>query len=114
MRVFKKSEMKKKEDRPGMKGTIVHGEGLTFTLWEMETGGVLAEHSHPNAQITYINSGRYVFRVEGREPHEAVAGDFLIFEPNETHGGEVLEGGVVMDAFCPARDDFKKELGWED
>ena len=114
MRVCKSHEMKKKEDRPGMKATIVHGVGLTVTRWEMETGAVLADHSHHHAQITYIESGRYKFRVEGREPYEAAAGDFLIFEPNEKHGGDVLESGIVMDAFCPARDDFKKELGWED
>ena len=114
MRICKSHEMKKKDDRPGMKAVIVHGLGLTFTRWEMETGAILTDHSHPHAQITYIQSGRYKFRVEGREPYEATAGDFLIFEPNEKHGADVLEGGIVMDAFCPARDDFKKELGWED
>ena len=114
MQIFKSNEMKKKEDRPGMKGTIVHGVGLTMTRWEMETGALLADHSHPHAQITYIESGRYKFKTEGREPYEASAGDFLIFAPNEIHGGNVLEGGIVMDAFCPARDDFKQEMGWED
>lgn len=114
MRVFKSHEMKKKEDRPGMKAAIAHGVGLTFARWEMEAGAILTDHSHPHAQITYIHSGRYRFRVGGREPYEASAGDFLIFEPDETHGGDVLESGIVMDAFSPARDDFKKELNWED
>jgi quercetin dioxygenase-like cupin family protein len=114
VKIFKSQEMKKKDDRPGMKGVAVHGVGLTVTRWEMEAGAVLADHSHIHAQITYIESGRYKFRVQGREPYEASPGDFLIFEPNEVHGAEVLEGGIVMDSFCPTRDDFKKELGWED
>ena len=114
MKIFKSDEMKKKDDRPGMKGAIVHGVGLTMTRWEMETGAVLADHSHPHAQITYIESGRYKFRVEGSEPYEASSGDFLIFAPDEVHGGDALEGGVVVDSFCPTRDDFKKEMGWED
>ena len=114
MRIFKIDEMRKKDDRPGMRGAIVHGVGLTMTRWEMETGAVLTGHSHPHAQITFIQSGRYKFRVEGHEPYEASAGDFLIFEPNEVHGGDVLEGGIVIDSFCPERDDFKKEMGWED
>ena len=114
MKIFKSDEMKKKDDRPGLRGAIVHGVGLTVTRWEMEAGAVLADHSHPHAQIAYIQSGRYIFRVEGREPYEASAGDFLIFAPNEVHGGDVLEGGIVVDSFCPTRDDFKKEMGWED
>lgn len=114
MKIFKVNDMKKKEDRPGMKAAIVHGAGLTVTRWEMEAGAILVDHSHIHAQITYIESGRFRFRVEGREPYEAFPGDFLIFAPNEVHGADVLEDGIVMDSFCPARDDFKKELGWED
>ncbi|MDR3076585.1 MAG: cupin domain-containing protein [Synergistaceae bacterium] len=114
MKIFKCGEIRKKDDRPGMKAAIVHGVGLSLTRWEMEAGAVLADHSHPHAQISFISSGRYLFRVAGREPYEATAGDFLIFEPNELHGADVIESGVVIDAFAPSRDDFKKELGWED
>jgi quercetin dioxygenase-like cupin family protein len=106
--------MKKNDDRPGMKAAVVHGAGLSLTRWEMEAGAILADHSHPHAQISYIVSGRYKFRRAGREPYEAAAGDFLIFEPNETHGADVIESGIVVDAFSPSRDDFKKELGWEE
>jgi quercetin dioxygenase-like cupin family protein len=43
-----------------------------------------------------------------------VAGDYLIFEPNERHGDEVLDDTIAIDAFSPAREDFKAELGWKD
>ncbi|MDR1650550.1 MAG: cupin domain-containing protein [Synergistaceae bacterium] len=114
MRVFKCGEMKLKDDRPLAKAAAVHGAGLSMTRWEMETGAELSDHSHPHAQISFVVSGRYSFRSEGRAPYEASAGDFLIFEPNEPHGAYVLEGGVMIDAFCPEREDFKRELGWED
>jgi quercetin dioxygenase-like cupin family protein len=104
----------KKIDRPGMSAAVVHGEGLSFARWEMERGADLADHSHPHAQITYIIKGRVRFRRAGNESFTAAAGDFLIFEPNEVHGGEVLEDSLVVDAFCPVREDFRKESGWQD
>jgi quercetin dioxygenase-like cupin family protein len=114
VKIFKCGELRKKDDRPGMKATIVHGVGLSVTLWEMETGAMLSDHSHPHAQISFIVSGIYSFRREGKEPYIATAGDFLIFAPNETHGSDVIEGGIVIDSFSPEREDFKKELDWKD
>ena len=64
MKIYKCSEMRKKDDRPGMKATIVHGEGLTLARWEMEKGADLAEHSHANAQITLIVRGGIRFRLD--------------------------------------------------
>jgi hypothetical protein len=32
------------------------------------------------------------------------------FAPNETHGAVVLEDTVAVDAFCPVREDFKREM----
>jgi quercetin dioxygenase-like cupin family protein len=80
----------------------------------MQKGADLPDHSHPHAQITLMMSGSIRFRLGGDEPYTAVAGDYLIFEPNERHGGEVLEDTVAVDAFSPAREDFKAELGWKD
>jgi quercetin dioxygenase-like cupin family protein len=114
LRTFKKDELKKKEDRPGMKAAIVHGEGLSLSRWELEVGAKLADHSHPHTQITFIISGKMNFRRQGKEPFTAVAGDFIVFEPNEVHGADVIEYTIAMDAFAPAREDFKKELDWKD
>jgi quercetin dioxygenase-like cupin family protein len=114
MKVYKCDEMRKKDDRPGMKAAIVHGEGLTLTRWELEKGADLADHTHPHTQITLIVSGGIRFRLAGGESYAATAGDYLIFEPNERHGGEVLEDTIAVDAFSPAREDFKARLGWVD
>jgi quercetin dioxygenase-like cupin family protein len=114
MKIYKCGEMRTKDDRPGMKAAIVHGVGLSLTRWEMQKGADLPDHSHPHAQITLVVSGSIRFRPDSEEPYTAVAGDYLIFEPNERHGGEALEDTVAVDAFSPAREDFKAELGWQD
>jgi quercetin dioxygenase-like cupin family protein len=86
---------------------------LTLAHWTFEKGAELAAHSHFHAQITFVVSGKIRFDVEGGSV-VAEAGDFVVFAPNETHGGVCLEECVALDAFAPAREDFKAETGWTD
>jgi quercetin dioxygenase-like cupin family protein len=113
LKAYKGADVKKFDKRPGLVGTFVHGEGQTLAYWTFEEGAVLASHSHVHAQITCVVSGKLRFETEGGS---AVAGpgDFVVFAPNETHGGVCLEKAVALDAFAPAREDFKAEMGWTD
>jgi quercetin dioxygenase-like cupin family protein len=111
---YKSSEIKKYDKRPGMTGTFVHGGDVTLTHWTGEKGAILALHSHRHEQITYVISGKIRFEDKDGKPSIVEAGGFAVFAPNEVHGGEVLEQSVFVDAFSPAREDFKSELGWKD
>ena len=71
------------------------------------TGGVGAAHSHPHAQCTYVQSGAFVFTVNGTD-YPVEAGDTLAFERNETHGCVCKAAGTVIDIFSPVREDFLK------
>ena len=97
-----------------MIGTFVHGEGITLTHWIFNKDAVLAAHSHHHEQISYVLSGKVRFETEGSEARVVEAGDFTVFAPNEIHGGTALENSIVLDAFSPAREDFKAEMGWKD
>ena len=114
MKTYKSSEMKKFDKRPGLVGTFAHGEGVSLTHWVMEKNSVLASHSHRHEQITYVVSGKMRFETENGEAKTVESGDFAVFAPNEVHGGMALEPTVAMDAFSPAREDFKAEIGWND
>ena len=72
-----------------------------------ETGAVGSLHSHPHTQITYIISGRFSFTV-GDKTYEVKAGDTLLKKDGIIHGCVALEGGVMLDFFTPAREDFIK------
>lgn len=111
MKGYSSSEIKKFDKRPGLVGTFVHGDALSLTHWTFARDAVLAAHAHHNEQITYVVSGCIAFDREGQEPLVAKAGDFVVFAPNETHGGRALEDSVAIDAFSPVREDFKKEMG---
>ena len=113
MKTYKSSEIKKFDKRPGMIGTFAHGEGVTLSHWTFDKDAELASHSHRHEQITYVVSGKVRFETDnGVKVVEA--GDFAVFAPNETHGGTALENSVVLDAFSPAREDFKADMGWKD
>ena len=114
MKTYSSSEIKKFDKRPGMIGTFAHGDGVTLTHWTFDKDAVLAPHSHRHEQITYVASGKIRFDTESGETKIVEAGGFAVFAPNEAHGGTALENSVVLDAFSPAREDFKTEMGWKD
>ena len=114
MKTYRSSEIKKFDKRPCLTGTFVHGEGVTLTHWTFRKDAVLASHSHRHEQISYVVSGAVRFEAGDGEIKVVEAGDFAVFGPNETHGGVALEDSVVLDAFSPAREDFKAEMGLKD
>jgi len=110
LKTYKSSEIKKFDKRPGMLGIFVHGGGITMAYWAFEKDAVLASHSHHHEQIAYVMSGKVRFETGSGETKILEAGDFVVFAPNEIHGGAALENSVVLDAFSPAREDFKAEM----
>ena len=82
--------------------------------WAFDKDAVLASHSHPHEQMAYVISGKVRFELESGESKVLEGGDFVVFASNEIHGGVALENSVVLDAFTPAREDFKAEMNWKD
>jgi quercetin dioxygenase-like cupin family protein len=112
LKVYESAEIEKFDKRPGLVGTFAHGEGLSLTHWVFQKDAVLTPHSHRHEQITYVLSGKIRFETEDGSATAVGAGTFVVFAPNETHGGMALEDSVALDAFSPAREDFKKEMDW--
>ena len=114
MKAYKGSEIEKFTKRPGLTGTFVHEKDLTLAHWLFEKNMSLAAHSHPHAQITYVISGKLRYELEDGRAEVIEAGGFAMLAPNEVHGATALEDTILLDAFSPAREDFKKEMGWKD
>ena len=84
---------------------LAYNEQMMIVEVHFEKGGVGAVHTHPHLQLTYVQSGRFRFTIEG-EPVEVSAGDALQFPSNAAHGTLCLESGVLVDVFSPMRKDF--------
>ena len=78
---------------------------MMVALTEVEQGYQVPEHSHPNEQITFVESGIWRFRLEGRSVD--VGPKEMIFIPADVvHSAEAIETLVAYDIFTPPREDW--------
>lgn len=76
---------------------------VAFRFQEEGAQGKL--HNHPHVQSTYVESGRFVFTVDGQEINVG-PGDSFVIPSMAIHGCTCLEPGTLVDTFTPRRDDF--------
>lgn len=91
---------------PGIRRQILgyNAELMTCRVW-FDEGAVGSVHAHPHSQVTFVEKGRFRFRV-GEEERIVEAGDCVFIPPHSLHGALCLEAGILLDNFSPARADF--------
>ena len=82
-----------------------HGPDLMMVRIEFEPGAVATLHHHPHRQASYVVSGRFEVTVDG-ERAELGPGDCFFVRADRVHGVVAREGGTVIDAFTPSREEF--------
>ncbi len=91
---------------PGLTRQIMGYDGQVMMVKvAFETGAVGEIHSHPHAQVSYVESGEFEV-VIGTQVRTLRGGDGFYIPPNTKHGCTCTEAGVLIDSFSPARDDF--------
>jgi quercetin dioxygenase-like cupin family protein len=84
---------------------VIHGETMTIARLLLRKGAFVGLHSHPNEQISTIESGSLRFEVGGKEI-TVKAGETLVIPPNVPHLAEAHEDCVATDVFSPVRQDW--------
>ena len=84
---------------------LSYNDQMMIVEVHFEKGGVGQMHTHPHLQSTYVQSGRFVFTIDG-ETVEIAQGDTLLFPSGIPHGTVCAEAGVLIDIFHPMREDF--------
>ena len=102
----KLSDLKATEFLPGLTGRFVHGSQTTLSFVDLNEGSRLPEHSHHHEQITYIVEGELEMEIGG-EHFLFKAGMVHVIPPNVPHSALALTDCKVIDAFSPARDDYR-------
>ena len=95
-----------KELLPGFLGKFIHGEKSTLAFWDIKKDCRMPEHQHPHEQITHIVSGELEMIIGG-EKMLFTAGSVHVIPPNVSHGAVAKTDCKVIDAFSPARDDYR-------
>jgi len=80
-------------------GKVMVGQTL------VEKGYIVPLHAHDNQQVTFVTSGLWRFKLEGRTVD--VGPNEMIFIPaNVPHTAEAVETLVAYDVFTPPREDW--------
>ena len=90
---------------PKVARRVIHTAQMTIARLEMTAGAEVPEHSHENEQVSMVERGRLLFRLEGREI-EVGPGQSLEIAPWVPHSVTVLEDASVTDLFTPRREDW--------
>lgn len=93
---------------PGVRRRMLgYNDDLMLVEVAFEQGAVGTMHSHPHVQSSYVASGRFEMNIGGRT-EILEAGDSYFVPPGVDHGCKALKAGVLVDAFAPGREDFRR------
>lgn len=99
-------DMPGKEFLPGFTGRFIHGAQTTLSFVEIKKGSQLPEHHHMHEQITHILEGELEMIIGG-EKFLFTAGSVHVIPSNMPHSAKAITDCRVIDAFSPARDDYR-------
>lgn len=91
---------------PGLHAKLIHMNELTVMHVNVIAGSVLPEHHHVHEQVTSIISGTLEMTVGG-ETRACNAGDVIVIPSNVPHSARAITDCYLIDAFSPAREDYK-------
>ena len=101
------SDQVEKEDQGGgvVRQIMGYNDSLMLARASFEEGSIGYTHSHPHAQLAYVESGVFEFTIDS-ETMTLKTGDCAYVPPGAEHGATCLEAGVLLDMFSPLREDF--------
>ncbi|WP_017446881.1 cupin domain-containing protein [Gayadomonas joobiniege] len=83
-------------------------ELMAVKIW-FDKGAIGYNHAHRHSQVTYIVEGEFHFNIDG-VTKVLKAGDSCLIPPHADHGATSPTGGILIDTFSPAREDFVDDL----
>lgn len=105
MKLHQWNQIPKEEMSPVFTRQVIHSDTMTFAKLVIKKGCIVPEHSHPNEQLSYIESGSLLFKIGGREIL-VKGGEVLQIPGNVPHSAEAMEDSIATDLFSPPRQDW--------
>jgi quercetin dioxygenase-like cupin family protein len=89
-----------------LRARLVHTDRVTHSWVDVSAGATFPEHQHPHEQIVTVLEGELELVVEG-VTHRLTPGVVFVIPPDARHSGRGVTACRVLDAFAPARDDYR-------
>ena len=97
--------LKQKEFFPGLKGKLIHGDKITWALWDVEKDAIVPEHFHHHEQIMHVVEGTFEFTLNGIKKNYD-PGSIVHIPSNKYHSGKAITKCKRMDIFSPPREEY--------
>lgn len=108
MYVIQLNQIEEKEFIKGFWVRFVHSENMTMAHWRIEEGHSLPDHAHPHEQVVNLIEGTFELTIDGVS-HVLEAPAVAVVPSNVRHSGKALTKVRIIDAFYPAREDYKNK-----
>jgi unsaturated pyranuronate lyase len=92
---------------PGLtRRTLALGQTMMVCEFIFDSHVSVPIHNHHHEQVGYIVEGRVEMSIDGKK-FELLKGDTYVAPSNVPHGAYTLEPTVIVDTFCPPREDYQ-------
>ena len=91
---------------PGLRARLIHSDRVSHSWVSVDEGATFPEHDHPHEQIVSVLDGELELVVDG-VTHRLTPGQVFVIPPGVRHSGRGVTACRVLDAFAPARDDYR-------
>jgi len=105
MKLHQWNEIAREEMSPLFTRQVIHSDTMTLAKLVIKKGCIVPLHSHPNEQLSYIESGSLLFKIDGQEIL-VKGGEVLQIPSNVPHSAEAMEDSTATDLFSPPRQDW--------
>ena len=82
-----------------------YDENLMMVKVKFNKGASVPSHSHPHTQNSIIETGRFELYI-GKDHRILEKGDGFFVPSGVAHKAVAIKGGIIVDTFHPAREDF--------
>ena len=107
MDFFNPDDRSFKEIAPGVRIRTFWGEKMLLAVVNLEANALLASHSHPHEQCSYVLEGELEFHI-AKEVRLLRPGELVVIPGGTEHFVKVgALPAKVLDIFSPPREEFK-------
>ena len=105
--IFLNKDAKLVNALPGLtRKTLATSQSLMICEFNFEAHVEIPIHSHPHEQVGYLVEGRVEMTIDGKK-YDLKKGDSYCAPSNVPHGVLTLEPSLIIDTFCPPREDYR-------
>ena len=105
MQVHNWQGIEKEQLNPLYARQVIHSDTMTVVRVYFKKGCEVAEHSHPNEQVSMVEQGALKFAIGGVE-QVLRPGGVVRIAPNLAHSVQAIEDCVMVEVFSPRRQDW--------